>query len=143
MLTVHKCSDTGLFRHLSNPAFFNLKLQKQITSELIFFSKYSKFCADFRNAEKNSENIFRFSDNCIWIRCVKQSLSLRENTFPRVSVCEQTVSRSQILLRQNFSSWFSFRVIKKNDKNTAMQIQAVIWSLQHVDCQWMFWHGSF
>ena len=23
MLTVYKCSDTGLFRHLSNPAFFS------------------------------------------------------------------------------------------------------------------------
>ena len=33
MLAVHKCSDTGIFRHLSNPAFCSLKFQKQITSE--------------------------------------------------------------------------------------------------------------
>ena len=35
MLTVHKCSDTGLFRHLSNRAFCNLRFQKQITFVLI------------------------------------------------------------------------------------------------------------
>ena len=35
---------------------------------------------------------------------------------------EQTVSRFQILLKQNFSSWFPFRVIKKYDKDTAVQI---------------------
>ena len=39
MLTVHKCSDTELFRHLSNPAFCNLKFQKQITCEDHLLSK--------------------------------------------------------------------------------------------------------
>ena len=33
MLAVHKCSDTGLFRHFNNPVFCSLKFQKQITSE--------------------------------------------------------------------------------------------------------------
>ena len=34
MLTVHKCSDMGLFRHLSNHAFCSLKFHKRITSEV-------------------------------------------------------------------------------------------------------------
>ena len=37
MLPVHKCSDTGLFRHLSNPAFCSLQFQKEITSEAHLF----------------------------------------------------------------------------------------------------------
>ena len=31
--TVHKCRDTGLFRHFSNPVFCSLQFQKQVTSE--------------------------------------------------------------------------------------------------------------
>ena len=52
-----------------------------------FFRKYSKLYVDFWNAEKNSKNVFRYLDNCIWIGCVKHSLLLRENTFHRVSIC--------------------------------------------------------
>ena len=33
MLTVHKCSDTWLFRHLNYPSFCNLYFQKQIAYE--------------------------------------------------------------------------------------------------------------
>ena len=44
MLTVHKCSDTRLFGHLSNPAFCNLQIQKEITSEAhLFFESISNF----------------------------------------------------------------------------------------------------
>ena len=37
MLTAHKCSDTGFFRHLSNPAFSSLYIQKPITSKAHLF----------------------------------------------------------------------------------------------------------
>ena len=33
MLTVHNRSDTGLFQHVSNPAFCNLQFEKQISFE--------------------------------------------------------------------------------------------------------------
>ena len=46
--------------------------------------EYSKFYLDSVNAEKTSENIFSFGDNCIWIGSVKHSPLLRENTFHRV-----------------------------------------------------------
>ena len=58
MSFVHKCSDMGLFRHLSNPAFCSLEFKKQITSEA-FFSKYSKFLVASGNAAKFQK---RFSD---------------------------------------------------------------------------------
>ena len=32
-----------------------------------FFAKRSKFQIDFKMAAKNSENLFCFSDNCMWI----------------------------------------------------------------------------
>ena len=44
MLTAHKGSDAGLFRHLSNPAFYPLQFQKQITSEAhIFFQSIQNY----------------------------------------------------------------------------------------------------
>ena len=44
MLTVYKCSDTGLLRHLSNADFCSLKFEKQITSEVhIFFQSVQNF----------------------------------------------------------------------------------------------------
>ena len=39
-----------------------------------FFSKHSKFNLDFKNAEKNWEEVFPIWDNCIWIGNVKLSL---------------------------------------------------------------------
>ena len=67
-----------------------------------FFSNYLKPDEQFGNVEKNWSNIFWFGDNCIWIGCVKQSLLLKENTCHPVSICEQTVSRFQMLLKENF-----------------------------------------
>ena len=58
VFTIHKCSDTGLFGHLSNPAFCSLYFQKQIISEAHIFSKYSKLYVDCGNAEKNLEITF-------------------------------------------------------------------------------------
>ena len=37
-----------------------------------------KLIVDFKNEEKNSEKVFTFGDNSIWIRCVKLSLSTRQ-----------------------------------------------------------------
>ena len=100
MLAVHKCSDTGLFRHLTN----------------------STFWWRFGKQRKNWANIFPFGDNCIWIECLRPSLLPRKNTCHRLSISKQTVWRFQILLRQNFGSWFSFKVINKYEKTTAMLI---------------------
>ena len=118
MLTVHICSGTGIFRHLSNHPFFRLAINQVWGSA--FCSKCRKFDVGFRNGEENAENILGFGDNCIWIGCVKHSLLPRENTCHRDPVCYQTVSRSQILLRKNVSNWSSFRYIKEYHKATAV-----------------------
>ena len=125
VLTVHKCSNTWVFRHLSNPAFCSLYFQKKITSEAHLFWRYSKLYVEIGNVVKSSENIFWFGNNCIGIGCAKHSLLLRENTCHPVSICLQACSRFEILLKRHFWSWFFSRVVKKYVKNTAVQIYAV------------------
>ena len=58
MLTVHKCSDTGLFRHLSNPASCSLEFQKQITFEAHLFFKVFKILWRFWKLRKKMEKVF-------------------------------------------------------------------------------------
>ena len=80
---------------------------------LIFFSNCWIFDVDFRNLEKNRENISGFGDNCVWIGCFKQSLLPRGNMRHQESISYQTVSRFQMLLRQDFSNWKCFNAIEK------------------------------
>ena len=61
MLTTHKCSDTGLFRYLNNPAFCSLYFQKQITSEAhLFFQSIRNFKQISKIKRKNQKIFFVF-----------------------------------------------------------------------------------
>ena len=125
MLSVHKCSDRGIFGYISISAFCSLYFHKEGTSEAhVFFFKVFQILCRFPKWSKKFRKYF-FWNNSIRIGCVRHLLLLRENTCHRVSVCEQTVSRFQILLKQNFSSWFRFRVIKKYEKNSGLKISVV------------------
>ena len=81
MLLVEGFSQTGLFRHLSDhdSGVRNIGYTKSVRV-VFFFWQYLKLIADFKNLAKNSENIFCFWDNCIWIGIVKLSL-LRTGYF--------------------------------------------------------------
>ena len=65
MFIARKCSDTGVLGIYVTPLFAVYNFRNKSLVRLIFSSNYSKFYEDFRNAEKNSENISRFLDNCI------------------------------------------------------------------------------
>ena len=52
--------------------------EKNNLGSSFFFWKYSNFYVGFGNPEKNSENIFWFGDNCIWIARIRHSLLLRQ-----------------------------------------------------------------
>ena len=124
MLTLHKSSEAGLFfSDLSAHAFCG-----SIISEInqlwgsSFFFKIFKIWHNFRNGAQKSENTFNIWDNCTFIGCVKHSFLPTENTCHWQSICDQTVSRFQILIRQNNSNWISFRLIMKYDKTTAVKI---------------------
>ena len=122
MFIARKCSDMGVSGIYVTLLFAVYNFRNKSLLRLIFSSNYSKFYEDFRNAEKNWENISRFLDNCIWIGCFRHSLLLRRNTCHRVSICWLTVWRFPTLLRQNFSRSIFFKVIKKYDITTVMLI---------------------
>ena len=67
-----------------------------------FFSKYSKFNQDFKNAARNSEKVFCFWDNCISIGIVKLSL-LRTGYF---SLTMNVLTSSPKILHVNKADFF-------------------------------------
>ena len=73
-----------IFRHLSDYFFLVRNSEIQDLWASSFWSKCSKFQLDFKNAAKNSEKVFCFWDNCIWIGIVKLSL-LRTGYFSSVA----------------------------------------------------------
>ena len=61
MLAVHKRPDTGVFRHLSNPAFCSLLFQKQITSEAhLLFQSIPNFTQILEMQKKIQQIFFDF-----------------------------------------------------------------------------------
>ena len=96
---------------------------------LMFFFKMFKM---FRNGEQNLENwenTLGFRDNCTLVDYVKGSHLSRESTCHREFISYQTVSTFQILLRQNFSNWSYFKVMKQYPKTAVVYIWAVFRTL--------------
>ena len=58
MFTVHKCSDTGLYRHLSNPLLAVYSFRKKITSGTHYFFKVFEISCRFRKLRKKSRKFF-------------------------------------------------------------------------------------
>ena len=75
MLTVARCSQTGLFSHLS----------KQVHEGHLFF-KIAKFYPDFRNGSKILEEVFCFLDNQFEL-VAENSNFYKENTSDQQSMC--------------------------------------------------------
>ena len=87
MLLVERSSETGRFTHLSNHVFERPQFRKYIGYEgHLFFWKCTKSNVDLGNAEKNSEKVFRFWDNWMWIGSLKFSLLRREYLSSAVNV---------------------------------------------------------
>ena len=78
-----------IFRHLSDYFFLVRNSEIQDLWASSFWSKCSKFQLDFKNAAKNSENVFCWLNNCMLIGIVKLSL-LRTGYFSSAA----NVSRS-------------------------------------------------
>ena len=80
MLLVAGYSEIGYFRHLSDYVFGVRNFENTKSMRVIFFFKYLKFQLYFKNAERNSENVFCWLNNCMRIGIVKLSL-LRTGYF--------------------------------------------------------------
>ena len=83
MLLVEGSSEIGLFKHYLTTFSESVISEIQKLWGSYFFSKYSKFDLNSRNAGKIWEKVFCFWDNCIWIGIVKLSL-LRRGYFSLV-----------------------------------------------------------
>ena len=63
---------------------------------VIYFWKCSEFDVDLKNAHKNSEKGFCFSDKCIWIVCIELSLLRREYLSWVVNVLTESLETFHI-----------------------------------------------
>ena len=99
-----------------------------------FFKKCSKFNLDFENAWKNSEKLFCFWDNWIWIGCIYLSLLTKKYLWLTVNVLE-TVLRFWISRRETFSKSLAFTVINKYGKGGVAQVLTVCAFPYHVACR--------
>ena len=66
--------ETRLFRHLSDHDFGVGNFGNTKALRVLFFLKAFKISDRFQKCTKNSEKVFSFWDNCIWIGIVKLSL---------------------------------------------------------------------
>ena len=97
--------------------FISPLLSQSVISEIhkllgsFFFSKFSRFDANFRNERKSSEKSFCFLDNCTWIRFVKFYLLRREYLSSAVNFSKKrpktSVIRKKYIFQLNFpqSHW--------------------------------------
>ena len=65
-----------------------------------FFLKCSKFNLAFQNEGKNSEKVFSFWDNCMWMGCIKLSLFGREHLRTAVIVLTNSLKLFHITIRE-------------------------------------------
>ena len=98
---------------------------------VIFFWKSSKFNGDTKNAEKNSEKIFRFWDQCIWIVSIHLSLLLREYLSVAVNVWRKGLKNFHVS-KSDFCNSITFTVITQDDKDALIKIESVFQPVYHV-----------
>ena len=123
LMNVRGCSETPCFRELSNQVFHSLYFRKYISYEylLFVFSKSLVFYINSRIGTKNSENVFGFLDNGIWIGRSKFSKFRRLYLSSEVNVLTNTPEISQLSLREIFSKAVLPKVMENYDKSAAMQ----------------------
>ena len=73
------------------------------------FSKYLKLNRDFKNVGKNSEKIFCFRDNCIWIGIVNLSLLRRGHFSSRANLLTTSPKIWDVNKRDFFPTQFDWQ----------------------------------
>ena len=109
---------------------------------VILFSKGSKFNADSKNEQKNSEKTFCFWDKCIWIVTIHLSLLLREYLSLAVNVLRKGLKNFHVS-KSDFYNSFTFTVITQDDKGALIKIESVFRPVYHVVCRDVLSNGSF
>ena len=109
---------------------------------IIFFWKYSKFNADSKNAEKNSEKHFGSWDKCIWIVLIRLSLLIKEYLSSAVNVLRKGLKNIHVSMSDFWNS-ITFTVITFGDKGALIKIESVFLPVYHVACRDVLSNGSF
>ena len=109
---------------------------------VIYFCKCSEFNLAFKNAAINSENIFCFWDNCIWIGSLKLSLLRRQYLSLTVNMLTNILKTLRVTKRDFFKS-IPFTVINKYGKGGAVQISRVFGPPWYVASQRVLRKGTF
>ena len=102
ILPIEGSSEPGLFRHLSNHIFWTPSFPKYISYGDHLFWKCSKFDVDLKNAQKNSQKPFCFSDKCIWIFSLKLALLRREHMSLAVNLLTKGLKGLHVINRNSF-----------------------------------------
>ena len=106
---------------------------------VVFFWKCSKFNADLKNAEENSEKMFCFWDKYIWIVWFDLSLLLREDLSLAVKVLRKGLKNFHVS-KSDFYNSNTLTVITQDDKGALINIESVFRPVYHFPCRGV---GSF
>ena len=92
--------------------------------KVMFFWKCSKFNADSKNEEKNSEKNFGSWGKCIWIVYIHLSLLIREYLSSAVNVLRKRLKNIHVS-KSDFCDSITFTVIIQDDKGALIKIESV------------------
>ena len=109
---------------------------------VIFLWKSSKFHADSKNAEKNSEQIFGIWGKCIWIVCIHLSLLIREDLSSAVNVLRKGRKNFHVS-KSDYCNSITFTVITQDNKGAIIKIESVFRTVYHVTCGEVLSNGNF
>ena len=109
---------------------------------VIFFWKCSKFNADSKNKEKNSDKFFCFWDKCIWIVSIHLSLLIREYLSSAVNVLRKGLKNIHVS-KKDFINSITFTVITQVDQGTFIKIESEFLPVYHVGCREVLSSGRF
>ena len=107
-----------------------------------FFGKCLNFHIDFRNTRQNWKKILCFSDNCIWIGCVKFSLLSRECLSLTGNMLTNSL-RILCITKRDFFQCNYFHSIDKFCKGGVIQIGTLFRPICHVLCLRVLWNTAF
>ena len=108
---------------------------------VIFFWKCSKFNADSKNKEKNSEKTFSFSEKSIRIVSIHLFLLLREYLSLAVNVLRKGLKNFHVS-KSDFDNSTTFPVITRAGKSVLIKIESKFRTVSHVACREVLSNGS-
>ena len=142
MSPVVSSSQTQVFRYLSKHVFRGRYFRKCKSYEgHFFFLKWWKFNGDSKNAEKNSEKMFGFSDNCIRIVSIHLSLLIRDYLSSVVNVLRKGLKNFHVS-KSDFCNSITFTVITQDDKGALIKTESVFRPVYYVACRGVLSKGS-